>query len=43
MPPPAGEQIEFDVIIVFPWDPERQLFNGERIYFFNITLANPSK
>jgi predicted ester cyclase len=43
MPPPSGEQIEFDVIIVFPWDPERHLFNGERIYFFNIRLADPSK
>jgi len=43
MPPPAGEQIEFDVIIVFPWDSERRRFSGERIYFFNITLANPSK
>lgn len=41
MPPPSGEQIEFDVIIVFPWNPDQQLFSGERIYFFNILLANP--
>jgi predicted ester cyclase len=40
MPPPAGESIEFDVIILFPWDPERKLFTGERIYFFNIGLVS---
>lgn len=39
LPAPAGEQIEFRVIIVFPWDPDRQLFTGERIYFFNVGLA----
>lgn len=43
MPPPSGQRIEFDVIIVFPWDPNQQLFTGERIYFFNITLSNGSK
>jgi len=43
MPPPAGQRIEFDVIIVFPWNPDQQLFSGERIYFFNITLSNSSK
>ncbi len=32
--PPSGEQVAFNVIIVFPWDPEQQLFSGERIYFF---------
>jgi predicted ester cyclase len=41
MPPPAGQHIEFDVIIVFPWNPDQQLFSGERIYFFNISLAKP--
>jgi predicted ester cyclase len=39
MPPPAGQRVEFDVIIVFPWDPGRKLFTGERIYFFNLGLA----
>jgi predicted ester cyclase len=43
MPPPAGQHIEFDVIIVFPWNPDQQLFSGERIYFFNISLANSSE
>jgi predicted ester cyclase len=36
MPPPHGEAIEFDVLILFPWDHEQQLFTGERVYFFNI-------
>ena len=42
MPPPAGQPIEFDVIIVFPWNPDEQLFDGERIYFFNIQLRENS-
>ena len=42
MPPPAGQRIEFDVIIVFPWNPDQQLFDGERIYFFNIGLTKAS-
>ena len=40
LPAPSGEQIEFNVIIVFPWDPDRKLFTGERIYFFD---AGPAK
>jgi len=43
LPQPSGEHIEFDVIIVFPWDPQRQLFTGERIYFFNINIPTSSK
>jgi len=34
LPPANGEPIEFDVTILFPWDPERSLFTGERVYFF---------
>jgi len=34
MPPATGKKIEFDVGILFPWDHERRLFTGERIYFF---------
>lgn len=34
MPVPTGQRIEFAVTILFPWDPERQLFTGERVYFF---------
>ena len=43
MAPPSGERIEFDVVIVFPWDPDQQLFTGERVYFFNIVRANSSE
>lgn len=42
MPPPEGQPVEFDVIIVFPWNPDAQLFDGERIYFFNIRLRETS-
>lgn len=38
MPPPNGEPIQFDVIILFPWDSEQRLFRGERVYFFNLGL-----
>jgi ketosteroid isomerase-like protein len=34
MPHPAGQPIEFNVTILFPWDPERRLFTGERVYFY---------
>ena len=33
LPAPGGEHIEFNVTILFPWDPARKLFSGERIYF----------
>ena len=38
MPPPNGQPIEFDVLILFPWNPKQRLFTGERVYFFNIGL-----
>jgi predicted ester cyclase len=34
MPPPTGQRVEFAVTILFPWDPARKLFSGERVYFF---------
>ncbi|MGD8406739.1 MAG: nuclear transport factor 2 family protein [Anaerolineales bacterium] len=34
LPEPNGQQIEFRVTILFPWDPDQQLFSGERVYFF---------
>jgi predicted ester cyclase len=40
MPPPNGEAVEFDVLILFPWDPKQRLFTGERVYFFNIGLRS---
>jgi len=33
MPPPTAQRIEFIVTILFPWDPEQQLFAGEQVYF----------
>ena len=33
LPEPNGQRIEFNVTILFPWDPERRLFTGERVYF----------
>jgi predicted ester cyclase len=29
---PTGEHVEFDVVIFFPWDRERRLFRGEKVY-----------
>ncbi len=34
MPEPQGQRINFAVTILFPWDPEQQLFTGERVYFY---------
>ena len=31
--PATGEAVEFDVVILFPWDRERRLFQGERVHF----------
>ncbi|HEV3480207.1 MAG TPA: ester cyclase, partial [Gaiellaceae bacterium] len=28
----TGERVEFDVVIFFPWDRERRLFRGEKVY-----------
>jgi predicted ester cyclase len=30
--PPTGEQLRWRVVIFFPWDPERRLFRGEKVY-----------
>lgn len=38
MPPPQGEPVQFDVILLFPWEPQQRLFTGERVYFFNVAL-----
>lgn len=39
MPEPHGQRVEFNVTILFPWDPEQRLFKGERVYFY---LKSPS-
>jgi hypothetical protein len=36
--PGSGKKIAFEVLIFFPWDPEREKFRGERIYFFGETF-----
>jgi predicted ester cyclase len=28
----TGERVEFGVVIFFPWDPEKRLFTGEKVY-----------
>ena len=30
--PPSGERESFQVLIFFPWDPEKRLFKGEKMY-----------
>ncbi len=30
---PTGKELRLEVIIYFPWDPDRGLFSGERIWF----------
>ena len=30
---PTGNHIDFKVVIFFPWDPERRLFRGEKVWF----------
>jgi predicted ester cyclase len=34
LPAPHGQRIEFNVTILFSWDPGARLFSGERIYFY---------
>jgi predicted ester cyclase len=29
---PSGERLTWRVVIFFPWDPERRLFRGEKVY-----------
>jgi predicted ester cyclase len=31
---PSGERVEFTVVIWFPWDRERRLFRGEKVYVY---------
>jgi predicted ester cyclase len=32
----TGRAVEFEVLIYFPWDEQRQKFRGERVYFFGL-------
>jgi len=36
---PSGKHLEWRVMIVFPWDPDRRLFRGETV-FTDMTLAD---
>ena len=31
---PSGERVTFRVVIFFPWDADKKLFTGERVYTF---------
>ena len=39
--PPTGERLVWKVAILFPWDRERRLFRGERIYTAGLPLPAP--
>jgi ketosteroid isomerase-like protein len=39
LPAPGGQHVEFNVTILFPWDPAQKLFSGERIYFYLQNIA----
>ena len=38
--PPTGKPVEFKVTILFPWDMDKQKFQGERIFFDAPGLLN---
>jgi predicted ester cyclase len=35
---PTGQRLEWKVVIFFPWDPERRLFRGEKVYVDGLPL-----
>jgi steroid delta-isomerase-like uncharacterized protein len=37
--PPSGERLSWKVVIFFPWDSDRQLFRGERVYTAGLPLT----
>jgi steroid delta-isomerase-like uncharacterized protein len=37
--PPSRERLSWKVVIFFPWDPERRLFRGERVYTAGLPLT----
>jgi steroid delta-isomerase-like uncharacterized protein len=39
--PATGQRIEFDVVIFFPWDRERRLFRGEKVYVHGAGFSAP--
>ena len=37
---PSGEQLAWKVAIFFPWDPDKRLFRGERVYTAGLPLPS---
>jgi predicted ester cyclase len=37
--PPSGGRLSWKVAIFFPWDPEKRLFRGEKVYTAGLPLA----
>jgi steroid delta-isomerase-like uncharacterized protein len=37
--PPSGERLSWKVVIFFPWDSDRGLFRGERVYTAGLPLT----
>jgi predicted ester cyclase len=35
---PTGEPLDWKVVIWFPWDEERRLFRGEKVYVFGLDV-----
>ena len=40
--PPSAERLAWKVAIFFPWDPDKRLFRGERVYTAGLPLPAPS-
>jgi predicted ester cyclase len=38
--PPSVERLSWKVVIFFPWDPDRRLFRGERVYVAGLPLVD---
>jgi predicted ester cyclase len=36
--PPSGDRLAWKVVIFFPWDEERRLFKGEKVYTAGLPL-----
>jgi len=38
--PPSGERLSWKVVIFFPWDADRRLFRGERVYTAGLPVTD---
>jgi predicted ester cyclase len=34
---PTGQRLDWSVVIFFPWDPDRRLFRGEKVYVHGLS------